>query len=181
MLQKNNINKIMEIIFENPTKRFQLRELARISKISTTGVKSVVNELIRLEIIIKAKEKNYEYYEANRDNNKYKNFKKFYNINVIDEIGLIIYLEKELNYPEAVFLFGSTARGEDVEASDIDIFVLSSKKKEIDLDKYKKLLRRDIRLIIMNKDDFEKAKEKNPELINNIVNGINLKGFLEVV
>ncbi len=181
MLQKNNTNRILNIFFENPSKRFQLRELSRISKISTTGVKSALLEILDEELIIKTKEKNYEYYEANRDGLKYKFLKKFSSIKLLYETGIIDYLEKELDYPEAIFLFGSAARGEDVERSDFDIFVLASKKKEIDLNKYKKMLKREIKLMIMNKEEFEKAKNKNPEIINNIINGINLKGFLEVV
>lgn len=181
MLHKNNTNKLLNIFFENPTKKFQLRELARISKISTTGVKSAILELLNAELIIKTKEKKYEFYEANRNGMNYKSFKKFFNIRMLDESNVIDYLEKQLDYPEAIFLFGSAARGEDVERSDIDIFVLTSKKKEIDLKKYRKILKREIKLIVMDKEEFERSKQKNPELINNIVNGINLKGFLEVV
>ncbi len=181
MLQRNNTNRLLNIFFENPTQRFQLRELARLSKISTTGVKSSLLELLNTKLITKMKEKNYEYYESNRNDVNYKIYKKFFNVKLLSEIGLVDYLEKELDYPEAIFLFGSAARGEDVERSDFDVFVLAYKKKEMDLNKYKKLLKREIKLIIMNKEDFEKTKTKNPEIINNIINGINLKGFLEVV
>ena len=181
MLQKNNTNKIMKIFFENSTKRFQLRELARISKISTTGVKSALLELLDGGLITKTKEKKYEYYETNRNDVNYKIVKKFFNVKSLYETGLVDHLEKELNHPEAIFLFGSSAWGEDVERSDVDIFALASVKKDLDLSVFSKRLKREIKLLIMNKDEFRKAKDKNPELINNIVNGVNLIGFLEVI
>ena len=171
----------MKIFFENPTKGFQLRELSRISKISTTGVKSVLLELLDENIIAVTKEKRYEYYEANRNNLTYKIAKKFFNVKTIYETGLVDYLESELNHPEAIFLFGSSARGEDAEMSDIDIFVLASVKKELDLRLFRKKLKRDVNLMVMSKDEFKRAKEKSPELINNVINGIGLSGFLEVI
>lgn len=180
MLQNNNTNKLMNIFFENPTNRFQLRELARISKISTTGVKSALLKLLDADLVIKANEKSYEFYEANKNDTNYKISKKFFNVKTLHDIGLVGYLEKEL-HPEAIFLFGSSARGEDVERSDIDVFVFTSAKKDINLSMFNKQLKREIKLLLMDKNEFEKAKQKNPELINNITNGINLRGFLEVV
>ena len=171
----------MKIFFENATKRFQLRELARMSKISTTGVKSALSELLDADLIARIKEKKYEYYEANKDDMTYKIVKKFFNVKTFYDVGLIDYLEKELNHPEAIFLFGSSAKGEDIEKSDVDIFILASVKKDLDLSMFRKKLKREIKLLIMDKDEFGKAKDKNPELVNNIVNGINLRGFLEVV
>lgn len=169
------------MFFENPTKRFQLRELARLSGISTTGIKSALLDLLGARIITKTKEKNYEFYETNRNDEDYKFFKRFFNVRQLHDIGVIEHLEKELNHPEAIFLFGSAAKGEDVEKSDFDIFVLASAKKDIDMEEYSRQLKREIRLIVMDKKEFERAREKNPELVNNIVNGINLRGFLEVV
>lgn len=180
MLQKHNISRVLKIFFENPTKKFQLRELSRISKISTTGVKSSLLEILNAGLIVKTRENNYEYYESNKDSPTYKIHRKFFIVKLFNEIGLLGHLEKEFNHPEAMFLFGSAARGEDVERSDIDIFVLSSHK-EVDLSKYNLQLKREIKLLVMNKEEFERAKKKNPELINNIVNGINLSGFLEVL
>lgn len=50
---------------------------------------------------------------------------------------LLDFLERELRYPEVIILFGSAARGEDIERSDIDLFVLIVTPRELDLSKYK--------------------------------------------
>jgi len=181
MLLKNNTNKVLRIFFESPLKKFQLRELARLSGISTTGVKLALSELLTNKIIIKKREKRYEFYEANRGDEIYKIFKKFFDIKILFDIGVVDHLEVEFNHPEAIILFGSASRGEDVEKSDIDIFVFTPVKRTLNLKKFNEKLNREIRLIVMNKEEFLEAKKKNPELINNIINGIALKGFLEVL
>jgi hypothetical protein len=158
-----------------------LRELSRVSGLSTTGVKSALLELLGSKLVVKTREKKYEFYEANRNDENYKLHKKFFNVKLLYDSGVLDYLEKELNHPEAMILFGSASKGEDAETSDIDLFVLAPVKKDYNLGLYERKLRRSINLIVMTRGDFDRAKEKNPELVNNIVNGIRLRGFLEVL
>ena len=90
------------------------------------------------------------------------------------ESGLIDYLWNEL-FPKAIILYGSHAKGEATENSDIDLFVIG-KERKIDLKKFEKILDRRIHLI------FESSPENIPkELKNNLVNGIILKGYFEAV
>jgi predicted nucleotidyltransferase len=178
MSYKNNI--LMQFL-EKPTSRFQLRELARLTKLSTTAVKSALKKLLEENIIKTEKEKHYVFYKVNWDALEYKWAKKFYSINKIFASGLIKYLDEQLNYPEAIVLFGSAARGEDAERSDIDLFVFSVNKKELNLKEFEKKLGKPIMLQLFNKAEFEIAKKKNKELINNVINGVILKGYLEVL
>ena len=76
--------------------------------------------------------------------------------------------------PDAIILFGSAAKGEDLKESDIDLFVLAEEKK-LDLQKYEKLLGRKIN--ILAEESFSKLSK---ELRNNIINGIILYGYLKV-
>lgn len=71
-------------------------------------------------------------------------------------------------------LFGSYLRGEDIEDSDIDIFV-EAKKQNINLSIFEKKLKRKIQILFN-----EKFNTYSKELKNNITNGIILKGYLEV-
>lgn len=87
-------------------------------------------------------------------------------------INLIEFLKKEF-MPNCIILFGSFARGEDIEDSDIDLF-LECKKKNINLSKFEKQLNRKIQLHF--NDNF---KQYAKELKNNIINGIILDGYIE--
>ena len=87
--------------------------------------------------------------------------------------GLISYIYDSC-LPNVIILFGSASKGEDLDESDIDLFVLSREKK-LDFTKYEKLLNREIALFF--EENFSKL---SPELKNNILNGIILKGYLKV-
>ena len=75
-----------------------------------------------------------------------------------------------------IIVFGSFSKGEDIENSDIDIYVETPSKKEISLKKFEKKLNRKIQ-VFRNKSI---KKIKNEDLANNILNGIVLNGNLEV-
>ena len=178
MLYKNNV---LRQFLDKPTGRFQLRELARLTHLSTTGVKAALRRLLTEKVIKTEREKSYLFYKANFDAQEYKWTKKFYNIAHIVSSGLLKYLDEELGRPEAIMLFGSAARGEDAEKSDMDIFVLSENKKELNLKQFGKKLGKPIKLQIFSREEFEIAKRKNKEFINNIVNGILLKGHIQIL
>jgi len=180
MLLKSNTQKVFTRFFEHPQKTFGLRELSRLSNISTTAAKKALQELVKENMIKKLKVKP-PVYQANSDYAKFKESKKVYTLNILNESGLIDYIDEHLHRPEVIILFGSSARGEDIEKSDIDIFVLVSEKLDIDLLNFEKILKRNITLMQMTKEEFKRAKRKSPELINNIANGIIIKGYLEVI
>ena len=91
----------------------------------------------------------------------------------IKETGLLDYLYEKC-MPDAIILFGSVSKGEDVEESDIDIF-MQCKETNLKLDVFERALSRKIQIHFA--DDFNKLSK---ELRNNIMNGIVLKGYLEV-
>jgi predicted nucleotidyltransferase len=75
-----------------------------------------------------------------------------------------------------IVLFGSYARGEDIENSDIDVYIQTPSKKEITEEKFEKVLKRKIQIF-----HYKSLREiSNPHLRNNIINGVILNGFLEV-
>ena len=129
------------------------------------------NKLIIEKITIKGNRK-FPIYFANIDEKKYKNYKITYNIQSIIEIELIKKIQDKL-MPKSIVLFGSYCRGEDIENSDIDLFI-ECKKDKINLEKFEKKLNRKIQLHFNeNFNNFPK------ELKNNITNGFTLSGFLK--
>lgn len=151
-----------------------IRELGRNTKLHPNTVITTVKKLEQEDLVTVVKdEKKLVSYSKN---NKAKIRKTFLFIEEIISSGVIEYLEEQYSYP-SIILFGSVAKGEFHENSDIDIAIITDDKKEADLRKFEKKLNKEIQTFIFNKAEFKKL---NKELLNNIVNGIVLSGFAEV-
>ena len=112
--------------------------------------------------------------ELNRDNHYMIWLKRVDNIKQIYESGLVQFIYD--NYHSAtIILFGSFAFGEDTINSDIDVAVIGSKENNIDLSVFDKIL--DRKVVIHHYKNF---KDIDPYLLNNICNGIILKGSIEI-
>lgn len=165
--------KIEWLFFENPEKRFYLREIARATKIPKTTVARMLKELKKDGIISKEKNKPFDYYKAFVENPQYKRCKKIAMIEAIYKSGLIDNLVEQI-MPKSIILFGSMSKGEYDVKSDIDLFV-QAQEENFDLRVFEKRLKHKINLF------FEKNPEKlSNELLNNIINGNKLYGFMKL-
>ncbi|MFH2020244.1 MAG: nucleotidyltransferase domain-containing protein [archaeon] len=166
-------DKILEIFLMNPGKSFQLRGISRMTKIPKTSVSYRVAKLIKLKLVRKEKKEVFPSFKANSAEESFKFYKRQHALENIHESGLVRFLEDKLA-PGCIILFGSFAKAEYDEKSDIDIFVQAARQ-DINLGLYEKRLGHNINLL------FEPYLEKmSPQLMNNIVNGIKLAGFLKV-
>jgi len=88
---------------------------------------------------------------------------------MVDRKQLAIDFANSLNRPEIekIILFGSVARGEDSEDSDIDILIIANDKSKIVDDVYSKVgkiileLDESLSVKIMRKDNYEKVKDSH--------------------
>lgn len=174
MLENYNRYKLLKIFLDNPTENFRLRELARLSKISPPSVMDYLEEFEKEGLIKKYKRRNIPFYQAIRENEKFVLYKKLSILYELNVSGLVGFLWDKL-FPEAIILYGSYAKGESIENSDIDIFIIG-KEKEIDLENFEKKLGKKIHLF------FESNPKNIPkELKNNLINGIILKGYFNAL
>ncbi|MEW6062927.1 MAG: nucleotidyltransferase domain-containing protein [Nanoarchaeota archaeon] len=173
MLQNYSRYMVLQEFFDFPRKNFQMREISRKIKLAQP---SVINHLKALQmggLIIREKKGLYTTYRANREDEGFKLLKNQNLVWRIHNSGLISFLDEKLK-PNCIVLFGSAARGEDTENSDIDLFV-QSEETELNLEKYEKLLNRKINII------FEREiSDLNKELLNNVINGQIIYGYLKV-
>jgi len=174
------MDRIINIFIENPHKEYHIRELSRILKISPTTTSKYLNKLNKEKILISKKERGHILFKADTESKAYKDLKLYSNIRKIRQSGLIDFLTSELNQPESIILFGSFRKSTNTPSSDIDLFISTPIKKEIKTEKFEKILKHNIQLFIYSKDEFKLLKKKNKELINNMINGVSLDGFLEV-
>jgi predicted nucleotidyltransferase len=169
---------ILKMLVEEPQKEFYIRELSRMLKKSPTTISKYVKELEKDKLLVSYSKLGHLIFKAS-GNEKFRNKKISYNINLIEESGLIEFLKEEYS-PEAIILFGSFAKGENSKNSDIDLLVVSPYKKEANLNKFRPKLGQEIQLFIHSKKELDSMKKSNKELLNNLINGIKLYGFFEV-
>jgi|SRR3989344_6373011 len=175
METKNIKQTILEYFFVNPSAKLRVREIERTLKLSLPSVIRYCRELEREGILTTIKIGDVNFYTANMGSEKYILEKKLYNIKRIYESGLVEYLRQELSNPPIV-LFGSFVKGEDIEESDIDLYIETPSRKRISLEKFEKLLKRKIQ-VFQHKNLNEIS---NPHLANNIINGATLNNYIEV-
>ncbi|HLD55316.1 MAG TPA: nucleotidyltransferase domain-containing protein [Candidatus Nanoarchaeia archaeon] len=176
MLQKSTTEKTLEVFFNEPTKKHYLKEISQKIKVAHTSIIKILLNLQKEKIINRIEKKygkrNFPFFVANINNDEFKILKKINNLKSVYYSGIINFLE--LNFmPKSIILFGSYSRGEDIEGSDIDLF-LETKEEEINLIRFEKILSRKINIYF--KEDINECSK---ELQNNILNGILLKGELE--
>lgn len=170
---KNNAYNILEVFMEQPNKNFSVRGIARELKINHATVLRYIIELKKKGLIKVNETTLYPTYYANTENDSFKIYKKNQLVFKINNSGLITFIQKE-SLPSSIILFGSGAKGTSTEDSDIDIFV-EAKRTELNITKFEKMLGKRINLL------FEPSlKSLSNELMNNIINGIVLYGFIRI-
>lgn len=178
------MEKILNLFIEEPHREFYVRELAKKLKKSPTTISKYLKDYENRGILKSEKKLNHLLFKANAEDKKFKQLKLNHNIQLINDSGLIEFLENEFNYPQAIILFGSFAKAENIPKSDIDILVVSSKKKEIysvNLEKFREKMNHEIQLFVHTPEEIKKLKQTNKELVNNWINGIVLYGYFEVL
>ncbi|MBU0535786.1 MAG: nucleotidyltransferase domain-containing protein [Nanoarchaeota archaeon] len=173
MLDNYNRYKLLKVFLDFPTEAFRLRELGKLSRISPPSVMNYLKEFEKERLITRSVKRDIPFYRAERDNERFILYKKISIIYELNNCGLVEELWDSLS-PEAMILYGSHAKGESIEDSDIDIFIIG-KEKKINLIKFEDRLNKKVHLM------FEPdIKDVPKELKNNIINGIILKGYIKV-
>ncbi len=177
MLQNYSTWKVARVFFDEPAEDHYLTEISKKSDLAHTSVKKHLEKLMEIGIIeekeLERGERTYPIYNSRVDDEKYKEYRKIDIQHRLYESGLVQYIEERC-HPDCIVLFGSSARGEDVGESDIDLYVQADEH-EVDLSPYEKSLNRNIQLHFQ-----EDLRDYPKELRNNIANGIVMYGYLEV-
>ncbi|MEK6916669.1 MAG: nucleotidyltransferase domain-containing protein [Nanoarchaeota archaeon] len=172
--------KIAKLIFNCPNKVYHIRMLERETGLSTTAIKDAIKYFKEFEIISIDSTTLTTNIKANLESESYRFYKFVFNIYRLKRYLFIDNLIRAYNNPEAIVLFGSFARGEDIEESDIDILIITSNEPEEYLTKliftFEKELNRKI-----NIHTLPSLEKSSVEFKNNLANGIVLYGYLKVI
>lgn len=167
----NAESRVSKVLFENPTRKFYIRELARLTNLNPNTILNITRKL-QLQNLIKINKKQHiKEIVSDIENPDFTKLKRIFNLFSIVNSGLVDFLIKEYS-PKAISLIGSYSKGEDIEKSDIDLVVISNREKAIDLSKFEKVLSRKIQLIVTG------YKKMSEEFYINLIKGIVLYGYI---
>lgn len=164
---------VFRVFAEEPLKIHYVKEIARKIELAPTSVKKHLDYLQKQELIFKKKGERFFGFIANRDGKIFLSYKQMFNILAIKESGFLDFLIDSL-YPNTIILYGSYLKGEDIGTSDIDILIISKAKKKLITNKFERILKRGIHIIIENS-----LKKLPSELQSEIINGFVLYGYLK--
>jgi predicted nucleotidyltransferase len=172
LLFATKAQKILNFFLMHPEEFLYEREIARQTKISNTSANRSLKELYRNKIVNKKIQGKMCYYKLNIDNSFMKTLKLLANLTMLE-----ILVEDLKKVSDKIVLFGSTSRGEDMIDSDIDIFIVTSKKeivrKIVEKHNYSdKLYNRKIQAILKSPVDMLKTGEKEKVFMQEVGEGI---------
>jgi predicted nucleotidyltransferase len=160
---------LLALYFTNPDKKYYLRELERILKFS---VGNISRELIKLEktgLFLSESKGNLVYYYLSKS---YPLFEELKSI-IFKTSGAPKMLQnilEKINGISQAFIYGSFAKGEEREGSDIDLLIIGKADEDKlieEIDKLERKLQREINYAIYGKEDFnKKKKEGNPFILD---------------
>lgn len=181
MYQKITQLTILELFIKNPYERYYLRETSRILDISPMTVKRTLDILVQERLLVREKFKNQILYKANIDSAAFKHLKAAYNLAWLEEKNLVEFLKEKLPGLSSLVLYGSFAKGENDEKSDIDLLALSPTLKKSGL-RLHALLGKETSLLIFTPSQWkEHAKKNRAFYLDVITEGIVLFGTRPVV
>lgn len=167
---------ILRFLFVRAGRTFTARALAKHLAVSPTAIAKSLPALEADELITVHRDAESRRLSIglNREERKVFALKRVENLRMLTESGLVDHLTAQL--PGAtIIVFGSYAFGEDTVDSDIDIAIIGGKRKEIDLQRFEKLLERNISLHL-----FAALRGLPENLKANVLSGIVLEGAIRL-
>lgn len=166
---------VLELFFKDPLREFHVREVAQLLKITPATASKKLKQFKEAGVLQYRKEIILDFYKANLENEHYRDLKKYHAVRKLKESGFVEAINRFYLKP-AIILFGSAAHGLDTSESDVDLVIISEKKKEFtELEKFEKKINRNIQLFVHHNI----KNVKNKHLLNNILNGVVIQGEIK--
>ena len=156
---------LLNLYFTNPSKKFYLRDLERILGFSVGNIRRELTKLKKNGLFLTENKGNLTYYYSNKSFPLFQELKSI--ISKTSGVSRVLKESlKKIKGIEYAFIYGSFAKGEERERSDIDLFIIGEPDESKLIDEANKLerrLQREINFTIYEKSDFkQKKKESNP-------------------
>lgn len=163
------------VLGRNYQAQFHVRELARSLGYDPAMISRNLKQMEEAGLVTREERGNLVLYRAAMENVLLRQMKVWLSLLEIQD------LTRELDtVATGVILYGSCARGEDTQESDIDLFIEATDKERVEeiLGTYREKIPRELSAIINTPDESYRLKSENRVLYENIQRGISLKYVL---
>lgn len=164
---------ILKIFFTNPDKEYYTRELSKSHKLSVGNIHREFKKLLSLGILKTRNVGNIKLFSLNKQNPVHEELRNiFYKTEGV--VKLLQDAIKDVSNIKAAFIYGSFAKGDERQDSDIDIFLIGN---EIDEDKLianisdlEDELFREINYTIYTETEYREEKNKKDSFVLGVIN-----------
>lgn len=173
LLIKTTHQRVLTFFLVNPTHHFYGSEISKKIGISVGQTSKILNDLFKAGVVEKESRGKTELYHSIGDSSVLRIYK------VLNTLILIDPLVNELKkVSKRIILFGSCAKGMNIENSDLDLFIVSSSEKvrniiaQYPLDEYRGFS--EIKPVIRKPSEWAILEDKDPVFFNELQKGILL-------
>lgn len=169
ILVSTNAQKILWFLIQHPGKGYLEKEIQKSTKISKAGVNFALKDLTKVKLTQRQKRGKIAFYRVDYTHPVIKQLKTLRNVLEINPI-----LEKLKPKSEKVILYGSCARGEDIDQSDLDLFVVTNNENEVSNMSKEWRSKRKLQLVVRSPLKYAEMESDEPTFYSEVSRGIIL-------
>jgi len=161
---------LLKLFLTNPERAFYTREIAKLTGESFNAVRRELGYLEKAGLLKSHREGNLKYFAVIKEFPFFPELKKI----VYATVGLGDYLKNKLGDSESIdlaFIYGSVARNEETERSDIDLFVVGRMEEEELhrlVSEIEREIGREINYTLMTKKEFTQRRKRGEPFIKRL-------------
>lgn len=169
IVYSTSIQKILCFLLSSPNEKYFDREISRFSGVSKAATNFALRDLMRAKLVTREKRGRMYFYQADTNNPLIRQLKITQNV-----INVHPLTDKLKSISLKIVLYGSSAKGENLKDSDIDLFILSREPQKAKDLIYKSPLREKLQYVVNTPQQLAKLKKSNPVFLKEILRGITL-------
>jgi predicted nucleotidyltransferase/DNA-binding HxlR family transcriptional regulator len=160
---------ILKLLFMNSTREFHANEIARRVEIAPSTVTKEMPQLQNIGLISRRAQGPLVFYKINNKSTIFDEMKRiFLKFEMLDQVLAKGFSDKDIKY---ALIYGSFAKGEESESSDIDLLVIGGIDEDSmikSVSRAERMSGREINFVLWNDKDFAERVRKNIPLIKEI-------------
>lgn len=161
--------KIINFLLDRPGEKFYLSQIARKTGVSDSTVHQILEKTKNEGVVQKEKLGNLSLYSVHYADPVVKQMKILHTTELLKPL-----INRLQEFSQKIVLYGSSARGEDTQESDIDLFVLTNESEEARKIVANHTFGRKVQAVMKNFTEWVELKEKDKFFYEEIQKGITL-------